>query len=518
MTTTALKIKSFRGGVNFNDPTAIKDDEVSNVLNMVYDNNGFLSKTQGRTQFGADVGSVSAPVMSLNFYKFGSTRVLAAVCDGKIFRYTEGTAYNNGTFGAIKTGLTAGLRHTWANYKEDSYTTNGTDNYMGIDWATNTVTEYAGVSKGKYLHQANDIAYLTGFTGSSDVEYTASLPANFTSFPNSVPVGPDTNQTNTGLFNVGPIIVCGKQNSLYNVNIATPDFNEISFGGGLKSHYSVAKTSKNNSLFMANDGVRSLAQAASEDIDAEVSDPIVDGWENIFENMDMADKEITAGIYWPKKNRYYLAYKDGGTNNNFIMVYDTRKDIKAATRLNFANVNDFCIYEDSDGEEHLLAADSYVNQIWELEDGWDDDGDPIRAFFDTKDWHFDQPQLLKISDRIDLIGYISEGCELTVSVFINGENDPFTFPVITGSPYANVNNAFKVGSIVGALVGGGTYNTTDETVATFIFHKILPYLEAGRSFKIRVENNQAGARFGINNAIPFVEVMSRDAQYDDYIS
>jgi hypothetical protein len=425
-------------------------------------------------------------VHSLKFWEDSTgTRRLIAGCGTSILQYNE----DESTWEVIKTGLTTGLKADIEAYTDVLYYTNGTDNYLGYDGTA--VTEYSGgdTKNGKYLIVANDIGYTAGVTGAlSTLYYSAAAPANMQDFGNAIEIDADNGQNITGLANLGPIIICFKEGSIYNVNVATPERNQLDYSGGCQSNRSIARV-ENDVFFLDKNGVYSLAQregtTGSLRAEPRTADlqPLID---------DLRNMNISAGIYWEKTNQYYLSVDENNNSfNDSILVYDVLT--KAWTRYVGINATDFTIYVDSDGVEHLLYASEYSGRVVEMETGFDDNGVEVAAEIGTKDFDFDEPSLSKEYREHDIVGFISESAEVEVTVEIDGGEA--VSATINGSSFTDASDSITLGVHpmgIYPFTGGDIVNG-EITLNAFRFR--IPVYQTGVRTKIKFTSSKKNTEF-----------------------
>src|SRR5690606_9591118 len=97
--------------------------------------------------------------------------------------------------------------------------------------------------------------------------------------------------------------------------------------------------------------------------------------------------------YKALNNVYFAVDADGTGVPTEMIVLSTRQssleqNVGVFTRYVGINANDFTIWEDSEGIEHLLVANAFGGQIVEMETGVNDDGSEILIDLQTKAYEF----------------------------------------------------------------------------------------------------------------------------------
>jgi len=430
-------------------------------------------------------------VHSLKFWKDSTgIRRLIAGCSTSIFQYDETTS----GWEMIKNGLTDNLPLGDLIYTDVLYLSNGTDNYL--DYNGTLVTERTGgdTQKPKYMLAANDVGYCAGVSGTESIlYYTGSAPAEMYSYGNTVDIQEDDGQVITGLTNLGPIVIVYKDNSAYDVNIATPSREQLDYSGGCKSHRSISRV-ENDVLFLDKNGVYSLAQREGTTGSLRAT-PLTKDLQPLIDVL--RNQESSAAIYWEKTNQYYLAVDTNNAGfNDSVLVYDAL--VKGWTRYNGINANEFCIYEDSDGIEHVLFASEYGGNVVEMETGFSDNELPIATAMSTKDFNFNAPSLSKEYREIDVVGFISESAELTMSVIIDDEE--VATDTINGSNYAGATESIEMTFGVApfgvyAFTGG---DIVDGELQLNLFKARFPVYQTGVNLKVKITSGKANTSYVIS--------------------
>jgi len=350
--------------------------------------------------------SSSSGQHSLQFHKDSQgTRYLLAGVGENIFEYRIA----EDKWEVIKTGLTDGQRFSSGMFKDVISITNGVDNYMTYNGTT--VTEHASVAKGKYIVIANDVGYLAGVsTDASTVYYTNANPTDLTTFPNNEPIDEDNGQSITAIGRVGPLLTIGKERSMYIFDSATPSVENIDYEGGVEAHRAQAQV-ENDRYVLSAEGVVSLAQREAT-TGALRGTPISRNIQSILDGLE--NTHLACAAYWPATNNFYLAVDDENTGTNRT-IYVLSSLTNAWTYYKGINANEFCVYEDEDGVQHLLVANPYGGQTVEMETGYNDQGSAIAWNITSKTYDFGEAGRLMTYPRADIKGLHSEQSEAEVT-------------------------------------------------------------------------------------------------------
>jgi hypothetical protein len=428
--------------------------------------------------------AASKAMMSLKYFKEGVspfTRHLVTNVGTNVFEYDEDSEY----WTLIKTGVTEGARYAMTAYKDIQYYTNGVDNYAS--WNGKTWAEHTGgdTYKGKYLLLANDVGYILGDPDvPSSLAYTAATPTNLQTFPNVLLLDDDSSDgIGTGLVNLGPIVIASKNKKIYKVNIATPSREQLDYSDGNLSGRSFCRVE--NEVFLLNEGgVYTLSQreATTGSLRA---DPLSSDLQPLLDTI--TDKTTAAAYYDNSINNFYLFFDESGNGtHDTCVVFSTQN--KKWTKYTNVNANEMVKYEDSDGVEHLLIANSGSGQCKEIETGLSDNNNPILCEVHTKSFDFEQPETLKTFEIIEVHGFITEDGEITVSATIDNEDTPEA--TILGSNYVTSAGSEALGAfLLGSSVLGGSGG---ESVTMYPFKARIPLYSTGTRIKVKLSSQTEG--------------------------
>jgi hypothetical protein len=422
-----------------------------------------------------------------------------------LYSYSEGSSYNDGTFTSRQTGFTDGEPFSFAQYQSTLLATNGTDSmYSSVDNFSWTERTGGDTQKPKYVVFANDTGYCANTpTAKSTVYYGATVPANPWDFAEAVNIEKENGQDINGLTNLGPIIICGKDRSIYSVDIATPSREQLDYGEGLIAGRSIVRAL--NSVYLASEeGVFTLGQrqGTTGSLAANpVSDPIQALWDKLI------SKEDINGIYFAPTRSIYWTVET--SERTYTIVYNVR--FSSWTYLIGVNAKDWTVYEESDGTERLIYGDKNDDKIRELlNEDREDDGIEIQSQLITKRFDFGTGAQ-KLVHYIDMDGYGSDGFEVDYEIYFDNE----TVASVTGT--IDNNNLVSDSSVSGELASGslasgalsGYIESGTDLTANYWFARI-PLEKSFRTIQIKLSNVQAGVRWRFRSATLMVEAESED--------
>lgn len=454
--------------------------------------------------------TANKPMMSLKYFKStdtSETRYLLANVGTALYEFDE----DSGEWFPVKTGLTEGARFGFTAYKNIMYFTNGVDNYFSY---TGTVTaEHTGANtyKGKFVLLANDIGYIAGDPSvPTTLAYTGGSPTNLQTFTNTLVVDEDDSAGRiTGLTNLGPIVIVTKEKKIYEVNVATPSRQQLDYSDGARGNRAIVRV-ENSVYFLNERGVYTLAQRQAVEGDLR-ADPITD---SIQQLVDTFSNEENAAAYYSQDLRNYYLFTDANDDavNDTCLVGAIIEETsqgglkRSFTNYTGVNANEAVVYEDSDGELHLLIANALSGQMREIEVGTDDNGTAIVYDVITKTHDFGLPETEKTFEYVDLFGFINEMGAFDLEIYIDGvlaqsgtvDGDNF---VVAGSGRVY----YLGGSALATSPLGGAEGASGTTL--YPFKVRLPLYQTGFNIYLRIFSNNDDTQFILTkyNVYPFAQ-------------
>lgn len=478
MTTKPIVIDNFLGGWNSNEPTTIDDNELAEAINFYYDENNLLRSRFGTQTFGTAISlTAGQSVYGIHFYKESDgTRRLVCHAGTVFYSYDEGTE----TWTSELTGL-AEVRGQFAVYKDICYYVNGTD---FVSWDGTTAAQEATPQKVKYLLVKNDIVYGAGVSSApSTLYYSNANPASIKiAFTNTDPIDEDNGQVITGLGNIGNAIYVFKEKSVYRFDVSGPSYAEIDEPIGCSGFRSIVGVD-NNLLFQGQDGdiynAFVLENASSRTKATPLSNDLTSYTKALYNN------NLTAAIEFKRLNNVYFAVDPDNTGvPTEILVLNTKvssieNNVGVWTRYQNIFANDFTIYEDSSGVEHLLVAPAFGGQVLEMETGTDDDGTAIQIDLKTKAYEFNEPTVVKFVENIDGIFHATNGATFDFDVIGDDSEGVIGGGQVTVDEESTQRSTLSVNPLGTGVLGGASEDFLRR------FKRRLPVYD--QSDKIQVE-------------------------------
>ena len=418
-----MTIDNFRGWLNLSQGAFIEDNQFSVATNFFYNKDKQLETRRGIIKLGDTLGS---PITSIFWYQRDDTLATVLVChSGTVFyEYNEWTDI----WVSKKTGLTeyetqtgrTGQRTRWdyAVYKNVIYMCNGVDDYASWNWTT--YTEYATMPNIRYINQLTDRIFWAGEDlNPSTLYYSDSAPANGNDFDdNQVVIWWDENGRINWLTELGNIILAGKSEKIYSVNVAAPSAAPIDAQQWLYSDRCIANVG-NSLVYLGEQGVTTLKQrswvSGSSALEGTPLDQDVRALTQKIENF-----QLNANTAWFIKNlnNYYISF-DANDNNvpDTTLVYNSL--VWAWTQYTYPTTYDYGEYIDSD--QNKLTLVTSWGQTYQMETWFQDDGVDIEYELETNRFDLGLPGMTKTWEYVDILGYKSKGFDIQVDAKIDGD-------------------------------------------------------------------------------------------------
>lgn len=476
------------------------------------------------TGYVADVRAVAQAYLTGGTSATSVVATWNAVTDGSFAITIDGTARNitglnfstAASMADVASIIQTGIRAATGSTETCVWSTNKfVITSASFEW-TSQVSVTSAVGSGTDISGVGATAFMDAETGRgtatavsvdrSAVYYGSTVPANPWEFANTVDIESDNGQVITGLTNLGPLILATKEKSIYIVDIATPNRDQIDYGAGCLTHRSIVRAE--NSIYIASDdGIFTVAQrqgTTGSVAATPISSPIQPLWERLV------NRSLLNGIYFPKTRSIYWACKTD--TQNVVLVQNIQH--RSWSYLIGVNARDWTLYEDSDGETHLLYADGATDKIKELEHSdRDDDGAPIDSILATGSLNFGTDALKSIN-WLEITGYGSDGFELDYEIYFDEETVATKTGIIDNDNFAsNGATASTAGSLgSGSLSSGGLAGAivAQSDLEVRFWCKRIPLEKTFRTIKVVLKNSQEGVRWRFKTMNFSVEQTSKE--------
>jgi len=485
-------IPDFSGGINTGEQATIKDNELVTANNFIYDANGRIRTRKGHSLFGNSVGD--SPITSTFFHRRDDTgeKILLAVSGTSMYKYTEST----GNWTSIKSGLTefepsnGDKRTRWdfIVYKNVIYCCNGVDDYMSVTIPDGTVTTYPDQPKVRYIEYMNDTIFAAGEDANPiTLYYTTSQPTDGAAIDtNALVVGGDEMGKINGLREIGQVVLVGKENKIYSVNVAAKSSQPLDSMDGWFANRSIQNVG-NSLVYATRQGIDSLkARSGVDGSGALASDLLSANIDNIVGDIPFKSLNASCSYYNKESKIYYFSFDSNGDD-----IPDTTICYSAVTKgwttASLPSAYDYGVYVDDDNEWHYLACSSTTGQMYEIESGYTDNGAYIDYILETKNYDLGSPEMWKDCDYIDIVGAASGGADIKVEIL--GDGEVVQDENITGCNVSTEDSIYPLGTeAVGTKqIGGGGA----EEINLFTYTKRIPLIGAGgwRNIQVRMYSN-----------------------------
>lgn len=466
------RIKSFVGGLNsFANKTNIKDEESPDMLNMDFVGLRGIKKRNGYTVLDDEVVNGKAITGIFTYIKADGTYELLCSAGTNIYKW------DGSTWGAVSGGtITDGATVNTAQLGDRLWICTGQDALQYYDGSTLSTT-------GIDLNEGEPVDPSICFTYGKRLVTNSTTAGKEDRFYIGGRIADDGTTTHTGDFDTdapsyGAAAGYGKgkriagfatlKNYLY-VFLQSGEIHQVSYSGGETGALTLAdsvvsdtigavnqrsiRIIENDILFVWYDGVYTFGEVANfTNYRTKIISQKID---NLYMSIDRAYLSRIFIIYF--NQRIYVFYRDSGTYNNAVLVFDTR--YKSWLKWGSINADSACILKDT-SREHLYfgSSDSSDSYAYELEQGTSDNNVAITSKYLTKCFDMGEFSQLKLYfDSRMLFGPVLGTVNITA--YISDGSDTFTATTGTTSSYCD-----GLGSrMLGDHMLGADYNTPDGT-------------------------------------------------------
>lgn len=402
------------------------------------------------------------------------------------------------TTSAAGTKLT---KASFAHYNGAVAIVNGVDPYMIFSCNAGTLT-VDGFVQGRYVFENQSILYMAGDDDfSQTLYYTSATPAgiNGTYFSHTLLVGQGDGGDITSIFGLDNIVGVGTTRGSYQIDVTNAVASKLDATNGMFAHRSIQNI--NGTIFYQSQrGIEALvprnALTAASGVD---SKPKSSDLKPLMDLVVPKSRNSTCSLYVKALSQYYAQIDtDGDLVPDTTVVWNAMDKNPSWTKYELPSAYDFCIYEDSDGNEHYLLASAQTGQMYEFETGFTDNNVAIEYDLTTKSWDFGAPEMWKDYDTVDIFGYMSENAEITVVISVD---DTIINSVTLDSTYANTSAASRTIGVypIGLYpIGGGIEGV--DLLQTYPYKIRIPVYAGGATVKIRMYSTASSIQWTYDKA------------------
>ena len=376
-------LSEFTGGLNdiFNS-VLLNDNEASDCQNVIFDEKGTIAKRKGMV--ARNTGALTGKIDGLWAYyqRSGSTVTpyLLYVRGGTLYKLES-----DGTETSLATGLASGKRMRSTNYLNKTYFLNGTDALRQYDGTS--VSLVAGTPPtGSLIANHKNYMFIAGNTSAPQRIYWSALgdPTNW----------PATNWLDVP-FSEGDVITA-----------ILPFRDALLICGNTSIWMLLGDANANFTLRKYNDEYGSVNQETAQIVQntafmlSRLGPVAFDGARAILlgEKIGTAIKSINQAVIteaWAiNHNGKYICSvpTNMSATNNLELVYDYLRT--AWTKFAGRNLSAYTVYAPA-GIDLPYAGDVSNGRIYELDQGYNDNGAAIDAYWDSKTFDFGFPEAKK---------------------------------------------------------------------------------------------------------------------------
>jgi len=311
-------------------------------------------------------------------------------------------------------------------YKNVIYLCNWVDSYASRDWTT--YTEYGSQPPIRYINQLTDRLFGAGDDSNpSSLYYSDTAPVDWgTINTNTVVIWWDENGRINWISELWNIILAGKSEKIYSVNVAAPSAFPVDAQQWLYSDRATFNV-WNSLVYLSSQWVTTLKQrnwvSWSSALEWEPLDTDVRALTQKIESF-----QLNANAWWFIKNlnNYYISI-DTNWNNipDTTMVYNSL--VWSWTQYTYPNLYDYGEYINSDQDKIALISSAWSGQAYQIETWFQDDWVDIEYELETKRFDFWIAWWNKTFEYVDIIWFKSKWFDIQVDIKIDWDVQTWSF-------------------------------------------------------------------------------------------
>lgn len=339
-------------------------------------------------------------------------------------------------------------------------------------------TDFTNASGATTLNNSTEVPGATSFTD------TASAPAQF------IDIEKNDGDKITGLATFQDSIIVFKERSIHQITLDSsgiPSVALITRSSGCVSHKSIENV-ENDVFYLSRNGYFVLGNEPNF-FNAIRTNELSARIHGNIELISETNLNLTTSIFYDYK--FHSAVPEGGTTtNNVLWSYDRRFLSWSKSSPASLNAESFSTLIDTSNIEHLFFTSSTSAQIYEMDANFTDAGTAIPAYWDSKAFDADAPDLQKRWNYVDLLFRQVSGT-VSISIFTdNGE-------LAASASIVPAAGGGELGTMLlgEELLGGDPADQVDVEVNTTNVPYRIPVRKTSRTLKIRVENNSNNQNF-----------------------
>lgn len=496
-----LAINPSKGLNNLVSSTLIDNREMSDLLNVEFDEGGVIRKRSGYSAVGAALTAAKGlGVMTTESVNYPVT------IDGTALKYYNGTSWNSAT-GAT---FTAGQETSFTQVRDKLYVWNGLDGGTEWDGTPTGVSRPGTMPRAKFGIFFQDRHIVSGVTGQpnrlfiSDIDdgsafTVASAPPTLddsTEVPgatvfsgtaaNFIDVRKNDGDFITGLARYQDVLIIFKRHSIYQLTFDSsgdPVITPITAATGCVSHRSIDNV-ENDVYFLSPQGLRVLGNepqyftAIRTNVISIRVQPTIDAINTEYETKCNA-------LYFD--NKYIMGYPTTTSSISNCLVYDKR--FQGFTVWDSITPNAMVDWYDDTNEPHLYFLNDAGTQMYEVIKGqYNDAGVAIDAYITSKAQDFGNIDLTKRFVDLGLAFRRLTGL-VTVTVYLDDEVSIGSVVLGTGSQAGIGLN--MLGTQEYGLAGddGSESSVQTDSVLRVVVN------QNSRTLKFKIRNNRLNENF-----------------------
>lgn len=288
------------------------------------------------------------------------------------------------------------------------------------NWTDITSYKVLWAPRIRYINMNTDTLFGSGDDlNPSTLYYSDAAPEDWTSIDtNQLVVWWDELWRINWLNNFWQLIMAFKSNKIYSIDVAGESALPIDSQTWWFSDRTIANV-WNSLVYLTERGVDTLRNRTGVDwVTAIESNPLDEDVRELTSKIEEQNLNCNAALYIKALNNYYITFD---TNNDNVpdttLVYNSL--VWSRTQYDYPVVYDYGKYIDSEWNWKYLFASGATDQMYQMEYGYEDDGETISYELETKAFDFWEPGQFKTFSYVDLIVQKAKGSPLYINVNVD---------------------------------------------------------------------------------------------------
>lgn len=398
------------------------------------------------------------------------------------------------TTGTFPSGVNPNQVYYVVNKTTDDFQISDVKNGTAITFTTNGTGTQSfsklGQPRCRYIQYLGDRLYGAWDDANPiSLYYTAAAPSNGNTLnANVVIIWGDENGVINWLNEYNQLVLSFKSQKVYTVNVWSSSIQAVDAQTGWYSDRTI-QVVWNQLTYFNERGIDTLNKRYGVDWTWAIeSKPLSDSIRELTKDITERQYNSSTSLYIKPVNNYYFSFD---TNDDNIPDTTTvlNSTVNAWTQyVGYPNLYDYWYYVNSDWEYQFLMASAINGQMYQMEYGFDDNGEAIDVEIQTKDFDFNQPWSQKSFKFVDITGYKAAGDPISVMIKVDSNTVRQWF--ITDANLDMNNPTVTLGSnVIWVETIGASSSDADNDLILYPFTFRVPFYARGATIAVNMSSS-----------------------------